>query len=193
MKLRETKALAQNAPVAPTTGAGWRARIGELENEAVTAGQALAEKRMTRRTAAGALLVFGGDVSSVPELEAEERDAERRKDSLVCALELARAESFHRLREAASALPLRRQSTQTPILLIPEFFSWQVSPLDTSQCSIANCNHDAGINHWANLNDSPMPLSISHPYIATQFAHPSPWFHNQMPPRKLVLERVPAS
>lgn len=66
--------------------------MGELEREAVEAEHDLNEKRSKRREAAGAALVFGANPEAAAGLEAEEREAERRLDSLRCGVELARAE-----------------------------------------------------------------------------------------------------
>ena len=52
----------------------------------------MTEKRAERRMAAGAALVFGANTETVAELEAAEREAERRADSLNAAVELAKAE-----------------------------------------------------------------------------------------------------
>ena len=76
----------------PSTVAEWRERIGELEREATGAEQALLAKRGQRRTAAGAALVFGGDTDVAIGLEVEERELERRADSLRAAIELGQAE-----------------------------------------------------------------------------------------------------
>ena len=76
----------------PTTVAEWRVRIGQLENDLTVAERSVVERRSERRTAAGAALVFGADAEVVADLEAAEREAERRVDSLKCAVELAHAE-----------------------------------------------------------------------------------------------------
>jgi chaperonin cofactor prefoldin len=89
-----TKQARTDEPVmqTPSTLAEWRERIGELEREAADAEQLAIEKRAARREAAGSALVFGTNPEAAAELEAQERDAERRLDSLRCAIELARAE-----------------------------------------------------------------------------------------------------
>jgi hypothetical protein len=74
----------------PSTVVGWRERVGELEREADEAQRVLNDKRGKRREAAGAALVFGANPEAVFRLEAEEREAERRLDSLCCGVELAR-------------------------------------------------------------------------------------------------------
>jgi|GEM_PF-6422019 hypothetical protein len=74
----------------PSTVVGWRERVGELEREADEAQRVLNDKRGKRREAAGAALVFGANPEAVFRLEAEEREAERRLDSLRCGVELAR-------------------------------------------------------------------------------------------------------
>jgi len=76
----------------PSTVSEWRERIGELEREASGAEQTVMEKRAARREAAGSALVFGTNPEAAAELEAEEREAERRLDSIRCGIELARAE-----------------------------------------------------------------------------------------------------
>ena len=76
----------------PTTTAAWRARIGELEQQTIAAEQSLEATRAERRAAAGAALVFGTNSESAAALEAGEREAERKLDSLQCAVDLARAE-----------------------------------------------------------------------------------------------------
>lgn len=76
----------------PSTVTEWRERIGELEMEATGAEQALVEMRVQRRTAAGAALVFGGDTDVAIGLEVEERELERRADSLRAAIELSQTE-----------------------------------------------------------------------------------------------------
>ena len=76
----------------PSNVSEWRERIGELEREAAGAEQTVMEKRAARREAAGSALVFGTNPEAAAELEAEEREAERRLDSLRCGIELARAE-----------------------------------------------------------------------------------------------------
>jgi hypothetical protein len=97
MKRKEAGAMPVNqepaeAPKVPSTIAAWQARIAELENNLTAAELTLVEQRAARRTAAGAALVFGADDVVVVELEAIERDAERRADSLKCAIALAQAE-----------------------------------------------------------------------------------------------------
>jgi len=89
-----TKQARTDEPVmqTPSTAAEWRERIGELEREATGAEQLVKEKRAARREAAGSALVFGTNPDAAAELEAQERDAERRLDSIRCAVELARAE-----------------------------------------------------------------------------------------------------
>lgn len=89
-----TKQARTDEPVlrTPSTAAEWRERVGELEREAAIAERDLEERRGKRREAAGAALVFGADPADAAVLEAEERDAERRLDSLRCGVELARAE-----------------------------------------------------------------------------------------------------
>jgi len=76
----------------PVTAADWQSRITALEADLSAAERTLVEHRAARRTAAGAALVFGGDDAVVAELEAIERDAERRVDSLKCAVALAQDE-----------------------------------------------------------------------------------------------------
>lgn len=90
----KTKAVKPDEPMTqtPSTTAAWRARIGELERETIDAEQALAATRAERRTAAGSALVFGTNPEAAAALEATEREAERKLDSLKCAVELARAE-----------------------------------------------------------------------------------------------------
>lgn len=92
MKTKQAKA---DDPIVrtPSTVAGWRERIGELEKEAAAAEQVLMEKRAARREAAGSALVFGTNPETATGLEAEEREAERLADSLRCAIDLARAEA----------------------------------------------------------------------------------------------------
>ena len=76
----------------PSTLTEWRERIGELEVEATGAEQALVEMRVQRCKAAGAALVFGGDTDVAIGLEVEERELERRADSLRAAIELSQGE-----------------------------------------------------------------------------------------------------
>src|SRR5579883_3357344 len=75
----------------PSTVVGWRERVGELEREADEAQRVLNDKRGKRREAAGAALVFGANPEAVFRLEAEEREAERRLDSLRCGVEEAQS------------------------------------------------------------------------------------------------------
>jgi chromosome segregation ATPase len=89
-----TKQARTDEPVmqTPSNVSEWRERIGDLEREAADAEHALVEKRGQRRTAAGAALVFGGDTDSAVALEVEERELERRADSLRAAIELGQAQ-----------------------------------------------------------------------------------------------------
>ena len=94
-KMTPGQVPAESVPAAvpmPVTGADWQSRITALEADLSAAERTLVEHRAARRTAAGAALVFGGDDAVVAELEAIERDAERRVDSLKCAVALAQDE-----------------------------------------------------------------------------------------------------
>jgi DNA repair exonuclease SbcCD ATPase subunit len=92
----------------PSTVTEWRERIGELERETAGAEQALVEKRGQRRTAAGAALVFGGDTDVAIGLEVEERELERRADSLRAAVELGQGE-LKKLEDAEHRAKLEAQ------------------------------------------------------------------------------------
>ncbi len=125
LKLRETKATAQNAPAAPTTVAEWRKRAEELEREITAAGQVLAERRTERQNAAGAALALGGAASEmadmeIAELEAAELAAERRVDNLRCGVEFARRELAKldelELRAKLEAQAVKRAAIQEQIL-----------------------------------------------------------------------------
>jgi hypothetical protein len=89
----------------------WRVRISELEREAAEAERDLEEKRGKRREAAGAALVFGADAEAPTLLEAEEREAERRLDSLRCGIELARTE-LKRLQDEERRQKIEQQRTR---------------------------------------------------------------------------------
>jgi len=95
----------------PSTVTEWRERIGELEIEAAGAEQALVEKRGQRRTAAGAALVFGGDTDVAIGLEVEERELERRADSLRAAIELGQGE-LKKLEDAEHRSKLEAQRSR---------------------------------------------------------------------------------
>ncbi len=105
-----TKQARTDEPVmqTPSTVAEWRERIGELEREATGAEQALVEKRGQRRTAAGTALIFGGDADVAVALEVEERELERRADSLRAAIELGQAE-LKKLQDAEHRVKLEAQ------------------------------------------------------------------------------------
>ena len=89
-----TKQLKTDEPMmqTPLTAADWRERIDELERDLAAAEQLLTQRRAERRTAAGSALVFGTIPEAAAELDAAEREAERKVDSLKCAVDLARAE-----------------------------------------------------------------------------------------------------
>jgi len=105
-----TKQARTDEPVmqTPSTVAEWRERIGELEMEAAGAEQLVMEKRAARREAAGAALVFGGDTDVAVALEVEERELERRADSLRAAIELGQAE-LKKLQDAEHRAKLEAQ------------------------------------------------------------------------------------
>jgi hypothetical protein len=102
------------APKVPTTIPAWRARVAELENDLVAAERNLVERSAERRAAAGAALVYGAEDTVVVELDAAERDAERRVDSLRCAVALAQGE-LQKLVEAEhrARIEAQRQRRQT--------------------------------------------------------------------------------
>jgi DNA repair exonuclease SbcCD ATPase subunit len=95
----------------PSTVTEWRERIGELEREASGADHALVEKRGQRRMTAGAALVFGGDTDVTVALEVEERELERRADSLRAAIELSQAE-LKKLQDAEHRAKVEAQRTR---------------------------------------------------------------------------------
>lgn len=108
-----TKQARTDEPVlrTPSTVAEWRERIGSLEHEADDAERDLNEKHAKRREAAGAALVFGTNADTAAVLEAEEREAERRLDSLRCGVELARAE-LKRLQDEERRQKIEQQRTR---------------------------------------------------------------------------------
>lgn len=71
-----------------------------MKQDLIRTEQSLVERRLERRTAAGAALLFGAGSGAIRGLEDTEREAERSADSLRAAIELAEAE-VRKLEEAA--------------------------------------------------------------------------------------------
>jgi hypothetical protein len=95
--------------VRPKTIAEWRAKLTELQDEKLTAERTLASARADRRLVAGAVLAFDGEQDAVVKAETDEREAERRLDSVACAIEVVAAEIAKVEAEQQQAAEVERQ------------------------------------------------------------------------------------
>jgi hypothetical protein len=99
-------------PTGPVSVADWERRVHELEAQAVEADKVLETARISRRTAAGNVIVFNAPSGVLSDLENAEREAERHLDNLHSAIEVAKSELQKAQAEEARARLAERLASQ---------------------------------------------------------------------------------